>query len=133
MLGSEPLRVLLAGTTNPLRESLRQAGHRVAVGMETATALSVARQTELDVVVIDQDRVFADPFTLAKNIRAASLWRKPFFVLLAKENSDSQEAECREAGFDLLLFKPFAGELLLGFLERLKSVVDECQAFDPMI
>ena len=94
--------------------------------------VSVARSSSLDVVILDfeeGDRSFA----LAKEIRAASLWRKPMFVAIAGAGGDPCEACYREAGIDLLLVKPVATELVTQILGRLIGIVADYASFDPVI
>src|SRR5689334_8789807 len=118
MARSRGLRVLLAGGEGggALEEALRSAGHDVSASADDAGALTTAKASCLDVVILDVEGLQeSDPFALAQGIRAVSFWRKPLFVVMAQEGGRCESC-CREAGIDLLFVKPVAPQLVTGFL-----------------
>jgi DNA-binding response OmpR family regulator len=127
------LRVLLVGCTDAVIRAVEQSGHRTAAHANANASLSEARDTGLDVVILDLGLAGADPFALAKSLRAASRWRKPMFLALGDNDSDELDGSCREAGIDLLLVKPVEPEHVAGFLTRLQTVVEDQESFDPAI
>ena len=126
------LRVLMVGDHGPLAEPLRGEGHEVIVVPDAPAATDAARVV-LDVVVLDLDQPGIDVAGLADAIRRRAFWRKPMFIALARHGGAGPEKRCKEAGLDLLLVKPVAPDLLMGFLGRLQAVVQDLESFDPMI
>ena len=133
MTSPRGLRVLLAGDHGELATLLRSAGHDVAAGPTRAAALGAAEAASHDVVILDPDGVDSDPFALARRLRAVAYAPKPLFVALSRDAGPQFEADCRDAGIDLLLIKPVEPRLLTGFLDRLSAVAADYTAFDPAI
>jgi CheY-like chemotaxis protein len=126
------LSVLLIGCPEAVVRAVHEGGHRTATPAPEA-GVAEARDTALDVVILDLAGSGGDPFALARSIRANSPWRKPMFVALTQSEDDGLDARCRSAGIDLLLLQPVRPELLAGFLGRLSAVVQDYASFDPMI
>ena len=126
------LSVLLIGCPEAVVRAVREGGHRTATPAPEAGAAE-ARDTALDVVILDLAGSGGDPLALARSIRANSPWRKPMFVALTPSEDDGLAARCRDAGIDLLLLQPVRPDLLAGFLGRLGAVVQDYASFDPMI
>jgi DNA-binding response OmpR family regulator len=133
MARSKSLRVLLAGEGGELAQALRDAGHEVDVGDDALAALDAAESYVLDVAVIDLEGFHGAPFALARAIRVASFGYKPLFIVVTASPGAEVEADCRDAGIDLMLTKPVRPMTLVGFVNRLGSIVAEYEAFDPAI
>jgi CheY-like chemotaxis protein len=127
------LSVLLIGCPEAVVRAVHEGGHRTAAPAAPEAGIAEARDTVLDVVILDLAKAGDDPFALARSIRASSPWRKPMFLALTESDDDELDARCRNAGIDLLLLQPVRPDLLAGFLGRLSAVVQDYASFDPMI
>ena len=127
------LRVMLIGLLEATAQTMRGRGHEIAVLPDAISALRRARSTTADVVILDLAGVDGDPFDLARGIRENTLWRKPMFLVLADSNNRRLDERCREAGIDLIFYKPVDPCLILGFLDRLQGIVHDFESFDPVI
>lgn len=126
------LSVLLLGCSEEMVRAVRDGGHQTAAPATPMAGIAQARETVLDVVVLDLD-AGDDPFDLARGIRAVSLWRKPMFVALTERSTEELNRRCEKAGIDLLLIKPVEPNLVAEFLTRLDAVVQDYESFDPVI
>jgi DNA-binding response OmpR family regulator len=130
---SRGLRILLVGCPEAVIRAIEEGGHETVAPPNAASALRLVRSTPPDVVILDLAGAGGDPFDLARSLRTASLWRKPLFMAIAETENDEQERCCRNAGIDLLYFKPLDPSVVVDFLNRLLAVVKDYESFDPVI
>ena len=114
----DPLRVLVVDDVAMNRDIagsfLRAAGHDVACVDGGAAAVEAAGSGDFDVILMDVRMPEVDGLEAARRIRAlpGSLGRVPIVALTAQAFAE-QVAECRAAGMDDHLAKPFTPDALL--------------------
>jgi len=116
-----PLSVLLA-EDNPINQKvalgfLTKASHRVAVAVNGAEALEMARAGGFDVVLMDMQMPVMDGLEAATRIRSlpGEAGRVPIIALTA--NAMRGDAErCREAGMNAHVAKPVDPDILFGVI-----------------
>jgi CheY-like chemotaxis protein len=98
---------------------LRAAGHAVICVESGAEAVAAAGSTDFDVVLMDVRMPEMDGLEATRRIRAlgGARGRVPIVALTAQAFTD-QIAECRKAGMDSHLAKPFDPEMLLAVVLR---------------
>jgi CheY-like chemotaxis protein len=126
-----PLRVFLQCHSGDVEDLIRAEAHQLHA-CDPEWAIAAAGSLGLDVAIFDMEEG-ESPFSLANRIRDVSPRYKPMFIGLTGPLSAGNEARCRAAGIDLLLFKPVQKELLAGLLRRLGNVLDDYLSFDPSI
>ena len=118
-----PLRVLVADDMAMNRDIagafLRAAGHTVACVQGGAEAVEAAGARDFDVVLMDVRMPEVDGLEAARRIRALKGLRAqvPIVALTAQAFAE-QVTECRQAGMDGHLAKPFTPEALLAVVAR---------------
>ncbi len=119
-----PLTLLLAGTaasdTVQLREGLEEAGHRCLLAADWTEAMGIVSRIPIDAMVQDLACPGARRFEGVKRLRG---WPPPIsrllIVALAGEKEPRLETACLEAGFDAMIPRPVAAEVLEAALRRL--------------
>jgi two-component system sensor histidine kinase/response regulator len=98
---------------------LRAAGHTAICVESGAEAVAAAGSTDFDVVLMDVCMPEMDGFEATRRIRALEGPRRqvPIVALTAQAFTD-QIAECRKAGMDTHLSKPFNQDTLLAAILR---------------
>jgi PAS domain S-box-containing protein len=98
---------------------LRSAGHQVTCVESGAEAIVEVSNTDFDVVLMDVRMPEMDGLEATRRIRVleGSRGQVPIVALTAQAFTD-QIAECREAGMDSHLGKPFDPEMLLRAVQR---------------
>ena len=98
---------------------LRAAGHKVTCVEGGAEAIAIVEQTDFDVVLMDVRMPEMDGLEATRRIRAIAGVRGqvPIVALTAQAFSE-QVAECRKAGMNLHLPKPFDPDSLLAVVLR---------------
>ena len=115
---------------------LRAAGHSVACVEGGAQAVEAVAGTDFDVVLMDVRMPEMDGLEATRRIRLreGSRRRVPILALSAQAFTE-QVAECRRAGMDGHLLKPFDSESLLAAVSRVALTgelnVDESQDAKP--
>ncbi|HXH81739.1 MAG TPA: ATP-binding protein [Candidatus Tectomicrobia bacterium] len=124
-----PLRVLVVEDNRDAREMMRhllvQRGHAVLDVSDGASALETARQTPLDVGVIDIGLPEVDGYAVARELRAMPAGKRMLLVALTGYGMPEDRHRSREAGFDAHLVKPVDPDTLLAMLERPEQAGDE--------
>jgi CheY-like chemotaxis protein len=135
------LHVLVVGERGGVAESiaspLRADGHLVGDAPDGAAAVAAARVHLPDVVLLDANLPGQDVRTIAAEIGGLSVWRRPFFIALTRNQAKNPIPECppvrREADIDIYLSEPSAAAHVRGLLRRFQSVVSDYESFDPVI
>ncbi len=118
------LRVLVAEDVPAARmlltAVLERAGHAVTAAEDGARALAALHVAQFDLALVDLQMPGLDGFGVAAALRAlpGDAARLPLIALTA-ETSEAVEAECRRAGFDAVMAKPFETRRLLRLVEAL--------------
>ena len=105
-----------------LRIMLETDGHRVAVASTGPSALEIARNARLDLVLLDNK--LGDPFD---GVEVASRLRADGFsgpiICQTGCTSDAERKRCLDAGMNDILIKPFRRQDILAIVRRLLSQV----------
>ena len=101
-----------------LRRALTEEGHRADLAARGDEALSLARASEYDAVVLDVMLPGLDGFEVCRRLRAAGVWT-PVLMLTARDAVEDRVAGL-DGGADDYLTKPFS---LSELLARLRSLV----------
>lgn len=97
---------------NALSELLASFGHQVEVALDGATALSIARAFEPEVVLLDLGLPGMDGYQVARRLRREPALAGALLVAVTGYGHEEARQESRAAGFDLHLVKPVdPGEL----------------------
>ena len=118
-----PLRVFVVDDVAMNRDIagsfLRAAGHEVACAEGGAEAVEMAAASDFDVILMDVRMPEVDGLEATRRIRALAgpRGRVPVVALTAQSFTE-QIAECRKAGMDAHLSKPFAQDALLDAVAR---------------
>jgi CheY-like chemotaxis protein len=115
--GDEPLRVMVADDEPDIRstlaEMLRTMGHDVRTASDGEAALTLARQWQPDVVLLDVFMPRMSGFVVARLLRLQFERAKMRIVMMSGYPLDEDTLEnAGEAGFDACLDKTFTIELL---------------------
>jgi two-component system OmpR family response regulator len=102
---------------NLLRRGLGEEGYVADVALDGERALTMARATEYDVILLDVMLPGIDGFEVCRRLRAASVW-SPTLMLTARDAVDDRIAGL-DAGADDYLMKPFSFAELLARLRAL--------------
>jgi CheY-like chemotaxis protein len=89
-----------------LAELLGAWGHRARVAHDAPSALSLLRETQVDVALLDIGLPVMDGYELAEQIRREPRWRAMRLVALTGYGQDSDRRRSQDAGFDAHLVKP---------------------------
>ncbi|MBN9525699.1 MAG: PAS domain S-box protein [Alphaproteobacteria bacterium] len=116
-----PLRLLLV-EDNPTNQKvaamlLRQDGHAVDVASDGAAALELVDAGDYDVVLMDVQMPGMDGLEATRRIRARTDGRAAVPVIAMTANTFPEDIEqCREAGMDAHVGKPFDPDQLSGII-----------------
>jgi two-component system OmpR family response regulator len=111
-----------------LRRGLEREGYTVDAVGNGDDAVTRARRTPYDAILLDLMLPGADGFAVCRRLRAAGRWA-PVLVVTARDAVEDRIAGL-DAGADDYLVKPFAfGELLA----RLRALVRRCPAPRPPV
>jgi signal transduction histidine kinase/DNA-binding response OmpR family regulator len=100
-----------------LAELLGAWGHRARVAHDGPSALSLLREAQVDVALLDIGLPVMDGYELAEQIRREPRWRAMRLVALTGYGQDSDRRRSRDAGFDAHLVKPVDTQALRELLE----------------
>jgi PAS domain S-box-containing protein len=103
--------------TQMLSALLRVLGHEVATANSGREALSIARQFEADVWLLDIGLPEMDGYELARKIRTTPGLRNAYLVAVTGYGQPTDHERSRAAGFDAHLVKPVLAETLQEVLE----------------
>jgi two-component system sensor histidine kinase BarA len=108
--GGKPRGRILVAEDNPttqnlLKISLTSAGHDVVVAGNGRSALEIWQKSSFDLVLMDFNMPEMDGCTVARQMRSKG-WKLPIVGLTA-HSSENYFEQCREAGMDDCLCKPF--------------------------
>jgi CheY-like chemotaxis protein len=106
-----------ADAADSLAMLLRLEGFRCTVVYSAAEALSLARQHEHSVAILDVGLPDMTGYELAKQLRAVRSTNDLFIVALTGYGSDKDKQQATLAGFDLHVTKPARIEVLAAALE----------------
>ncbi len=122
-----PLRLLLVEDTvanqKLVSRILGKRGHLVEVAEDGRTAVTLVRQKDFDVVLMDVQLPLMDGFEAAAAIRAIGEPRKsrvPIVALTAHAMKEDQD-RCLEAGMNACISKPIDSRELIAIVEGLGS------------
>ena len=115
------LRVLIVEDNEDAAESLaevtRHFGHEVAVAYSGVTALQVAADLDLHLILLDIGLPGMDGYEVARRLRR-SVKRDVVLVAITGYGSEEDKRRSREAGFDDHVVKPVMPDALQRVLER---------------
>jgi signal transduction histidine kinase/HPt (histidine-containing phosphotransfer) domain-containing protein/ActR/RegA family two-component response regulator len=117
-----PLRILLADDQNDIRTlttyQLKRSGHKVVAVKNGRDALKAAKTSRFDVILLDQEMPGLTGDQVAKAIRATPGIKnsKAFLIASTGNTTPDDVRELKEAGFDVVLGKPFRLEDLNALL-----------------
>jgi CheY-like chemotaxis protein len=100
---------------------LERAGYRVAQAVDGEQALSLARELQPDVLVLDVMMPRMTGTEVVAALRADTETARLPVVLLSARAQDADVARGLEAGADAYLAKPFQGPELIELVGRLAS------------
>ena len=93
--------------------TLQTAGYEVHVAADRSEALTLAKQTQFDLVISDINMPVMDGITLIKELRALDQYRFTPLLMLTTESSPEKKQQGRAAGATGWIVKPFNPEQLL--------------------
>jgi two-component system OmpR family response regulator len=115
------MRVLIVDDEAKLASLLEQGFHRVGMGVDVARsgeeALTRARATSYDAIVLDLMLPGCDGFEVCRQLRAEEVW-SPTLMLTARDGVEDR-IRGLDSGADDYLIKPFSFEELLARLRAL--------------
>ncbi len=120
------LRILVADdneiNADLARLVLEKAGHKVIVARDGEETLDKLEESDFDVAVVDMQLPGRTGPEVIKLYRFMTIGQQevPFLVLTANTTSDARQ-ECKEAGADGFLTKPFDRDILIRVVEQLAS------------
>ena len=122
---ARPVQVLLVEDDDQLTvmliTAMREHGHQVTAAGTAEAAFRIARESDLDVILLDLGLPDIDGTALIPMLRAVSV--APVIVISARD-SEAQKIAALDAGADDYLTKPFGiGELLARIRSALRRVV----------
>ncbi|MBY0525680.1 MAG: response regulator [Gemmataceae bacterium] len=121
------LRVLIVEDNTDAAESLaaifRAEGHQVVIAADGPTGIELARMTAPDAVLLDIGLPGMDGYEVARSIYEQSVLRRPILVAVTGRGSVDDHQRSTAAGIDLHLTKPVDPAILVGLLNRFKSIV----------
>lgn len=97
---------------------LESAGYRVIEAEDGAKGLEQAKNSQVDLVVTDQNMPNMDGITLVKALRELNGYKTVPILLLTTESSDGMKAKGRQAGATGWLVKPFDPATLLEVVQK---------------
>jgi DNA-binding response OmpR family regulator len=95
---------------------LRHDGHDVATASNASAALAIARNSPLEAVLLDLGLPDMDGYSIAHLLRDGVIAAEASIIVITGMKSPRLD-DADEAGVDLLLNKPVAGEQLGGLVE----------------
>ncbi|MCE9578045.1 MAG: PAS domain-containing protein [Deltaproteobacteria bacterium] len=123
---ARPLRVLVAEdnelNVTLLRELLAQRGHRAQFAGDGRTALALALQGDLDLMLLDLHMPELDGFEVVQAIRdhERGTGQHLRIIALTARSSAQDRARCLIAGMDEFLAKPIEAAVLWAVMERVE-------------
>ena len=101
---------------------LRSCGFNVVTAADGFEAVTSANSTVPDLAVVDLELPGMSGFEVARTLRQDSHLRHIPLIAATGYSQPAQVADARKAGFDAVLVKPCAPELLLSEIRRLLEV-----------
>jgi DNA-binding response OmpR family regulator len=122
---SEQKTILVVDDDADIRElikhRLEQKGYKVAFAAAAATALTLARKAEPDLILLDLTLPGGDGFMILERMQhLATLAHVPVIAVSARE-PEPNESRARELGAVGYIHKPFETDELLGAIESALS------------
>lgn len=122
---SEQKTILVVDDDADIRElikhRLEQKGYKVAFAADAATALTLARKAEPDLILLDLTLPGGDGFMILERMQhLATLAHVPVIAVSARE-PEPNESRARELGAVGYIHKPFETDELLGAIESALS------------
>nr|WP_246602894.1 ATP-binding protein [Falsiroseomonas tokyonensis] len=123
--GTQALRILVAEDVAASRlllaTLLERAGHQVTATADGPAALAALHGARFDLAVLDLHMPGLGGLGVAQAVRAlqGEASRMPMIALTA-DSAEELEGQCRAAGFDAVLRKPFETRRLLGLVDGLR-------------
>jgi CheY-like chemotaxis protein len=123
------LRILIVDDSLEYRESmallLSGLGHEVATAFDGRVALSMAKKSPPDIVLLDISLPGMDGYELARRVRAVANRKKPLLVAVTGYTAPSDLVLSEEAGIELHLVKPVTFEDICDILARVQRTDQE--------
>jgi signal transduction histidine kinase/HPt (histidine-containing phosphotransfer) domain-containing protein len=119
-----PLRILLAEDQDEIRmlttHQLERNGHSVVAVANGQEALNAARDSQFDVILLDEQMPVVGGVEAAHKIRrdAEKSAKRPYLIALTGNNTDEDHERLRSEGFDFVLGKPFRLSALNDLFQR---------------
>jgi len=97
---------------------LSSNGYKVLEAEDGEQGLEMAKATQADLVLTDQNMPKMDGIALIKALRALPAYKKTPIMMLTTESSQALKQQGRDAGATGWMVKPFDPEKLLEMLKR---------------
>ena len=129
------MRVMVVDDSEDTVEAMamlfRQDGHEVVTAGSGASALALASLFRPELVLLDIGMPEQDGYATAQRIQRLALPRRPYLVAITGYGTIEDKRRSAQAGFDLHLTKPVAGDTyqgLVALLQTSRSLVDRVHA-----
>ena len=126
---SEDLRVLIAEDNNinqrVARLSLERLGYRADVATNGLEVLDLLTSFNYDIIFMDVHMPELDGLETTRQIRANTSIKQPYIAALTANATVQDHEECRQAGMDDFLSKPFRLRDLRKVLARFQATLSE--------
>lgn len=110
---------------------LQSKGYRVTTAVDGASALTEARATKPDLIVLDLELPGISGFDAARELRSDPNTRDIPLIAATGFSQERQLRLARQAGFDTVVVKPCDPDQLIDEIERL--LPDHTAEFNPLI
>jgi CheY-like chemotaxis protein len=128
-----PVSILLVGDVRSLvelqRSYLKRTTCRILTARTGAQALSLCRQDRPDLVFLESAMPEMDGVAACRQIKSDPAMGAIPIVLIASED---RVAECRQAGCDEVLVKPFEAAAFLGLVRRFVPLLERLEGRIPV-
>ena len=117
---AQPLRVLVVDDNRDVADSLvmmvKIEGHEVFVAYDTAAGLRLAAEVVPDLIFHDIGLPAMSGFEAARRLRQDPRLRKTLLIAYTGYQTDLDQKQAKEAGFDRYVVKPMEHEALVALL-----------------
>jgi len=115
-------RILAVDDSASMRQmvsfTLQQAGHEVIEADDGESALDIAKNESVDLVLSDVNMPRMDGITLIKNLRGLSTYQYTPMLMLTTESGTDKKQEGKAAGATGWIIKPFNPDQLLATVSK---------------
>lgn len=102
-----------------LQHTLRKQGHQVHSASNGGEALSIARESSLDLMILDISMPHMDGIELLQRLRDLQGDMQIPVIMLTASSQDEDRVRAEAAGADLYMTKPFSSQMISEAIESL--------------